>query len=489
MLDPGGGMVKICDILRYDHGPCDRVGERGATLMGLATGPSFVAAKCLDNLHNAICYRHGKAQPPGRPMPAAINWYRHFLPEFAIEYYLQLWYWFDAWLLKWSFAKRQRILESLFSDFPRPSEVKAFVKREGGHKLIKKARAIQMYVNMHTQATIGAQVTAAQKAFAKVFDGTQVHEGLDVCFASGMNGQDLGAWMQRNIDMGYTNFYERDGANWDACMNAYHLCLKRLFYDIDPQLSNTIQQGFEVEGRAKGRDGRILKYRLHGTTKSGHNDTSLGNSIVNAGIAIEALKACGVRGRIIVVGDDLLIASPDKLDGSSLAAVEAACGIVPEYRVFTDPAHVSFVSGMWFPVRGGWGFGPKIGRLLKRLMWTTNVVSPKQIPAWKNSVVCGLYPVCQALPIARAWLERNWGERGYVNSNVLKKRDDIYSTSFEFDPTSIDYVARRYKLDPATIVQIESMIHALPEGQHLVAHPLLEHISAVDNAEICDRDW
>lgn len=347
-----------------------------------------------------------------------------------------------------------------------------------------------MYSNLATQAAFAVEFTAIQKATCTLLDGKrEFGEGIRVSFASGMNAIELGEWMDDVYQECPTpKFYERDGKNWDACMQKEHLALKQQFYKVaGPEFVEFVRQGFKVRGTGS-TPGGTLSYTLDGTCKSGHNDTSVGNSIVNAAIAFEAMVRMRLRGRIMVAGDDLLVAVYSDFDEKVFASIESELGIIPEYAKFTSWSDVSFISGIWLPGKTGFFFAPKPGRLLPRLFWTTKTVGRRKVRAWRHSVVSGLKPTCGGLPIVGEWLKKNDpGPCGHENTG---KNYHIYKDQEAITDRHVllQYFSARYRVGVEELENCEKYISQIPIEIGLVYHPVLERMSAVDNADV-DKRW
>lgn len=492
----GPGNVEIVDpdhhVPSFPGRGCDRSeGQPGATLTGPVCGPAYVCRSCICNAHNAMCNRHAKKRPPvtGDFMEAR-KWFDEFDLDLAYHYILQHSHWSQFWLFKWTKAKQQAILSSLERDAFLPDRVKLMVKREvlGGFK--NKARGIQMYMTMATQERFAPNCTAAQKAFAAVFgtEGRRVR-GLRVIFASGLNSRHFGAWMSANLVEGRRWFYERDGKSWDATMGKIHQLVKEhVLRKMDSELADFTRDCYDVQGSYVGKDGRRFNYTVKGTTKSGHNDTSLGNSIINAAIAIEAMLEVhpGVEADIIVMGDDLLIAAAEKLDDKRLAEAEARLGIDPDARSFDNWRDVSFISGIWAPYEGGMSFIAKPGSLLHKLFWTTKPPSHKHAQAYRNGIAKGLLRAYEGWPILDAFLRSQIkGDKSYVTREHMYEIAEAEDS--RYDGTTEAWLIDRYGIARAGLMEASALFARLSPGPCYVSHPVLDRILEIDGAELQDR--
>jgi len=475
-----------CKIRKKGRGFCLSSSSVGATLLGWACRLNYVCRKCGCNMHNAMCSRHGVKQPPfvGSFAPVLLS-FLGFMPEVRRWYEDFQFGGFDGWLLKWPEGKRKQIVRSVEVDPILASRVKNMVKLEGSHAPPTRPRAIQMYANLATQSLFGYVFYAAQKAFARVFNMLDVGAGVDVTLASGMNSEDIGAWMSRVVDRGCVSFYERDGKNWDSTMQMAHFELKlALFERIDPDFAGFVRSCVDVRGSGVTREG-FLQYTVRGTVKSGHNDTTLGNGLVNAAIAVAACWRLGLRASIIVAGDDLLMAVYSDFSLDELMRVESEFGIVPVARKFSSPFDVSFISGVWFPALGGFAFGPKPGRLVARLFWTVNPPSAKKKTMYLRSVCKGLLPTCSGYPVVRIFLHK-FDSDGEVMS-IPGKRWCYSDASVEWDGRLLQHFALRYHVSKEALLDCERWLRSLPPEPLYLSHPVLDSFMAVDLADVVDR--
>jgi hypothetical protein len=482
---------------------CNREEQIGAICTGPVFGPSWVCRSCTCNFHNALCNRHAKSAPPiTHKFTYAPRMLEHFKEQAVVDYQVNYEVWREEWLEKWPANKKKGILESLKTDFDKFSEVKSFVKREPGHKEVKKARAIQGYRNLATQARLGPQVYALQKTYTGIFNhrsGRHIHDGIGITFASGMNGKQLGDWMKHVHDrFGKPWFYERDGSNWDATMQAGHQELVNILYQgvTDDETFANLQKCRNVKGSCAVTDrtsklSTVIKYSLSETTKSGHNDTSLRNSIINAAIAYEALKILGLEAELIVAGDDLLIALREEPDVATLVRLEGTMGIIPEAGVMDDYTKTTFISGHWIKTGEDYLFVPLLGRLLLRLNWTATVIEPEDYASFNYGVAQGLKPSVGTLPIYRALLGVPKPERftraaaralGTKHLDVWKE-EQVSPTSNIIPDAVMSWFCDRYQTIPSEILSLEAMIRAAVNVPSLVKHGLADRIIERDLRE------
>jgi hypothetical protein len=408
------------------------------------------------------------------------------------EYVRGLWledemHWIDHWIWKWSSAKRKVIEHSVACDDVLPNRVKTMVKREVYHKApVTKARAIQFYVNEATKASHGWEFYSLQKAWTRATYRTEWYPGIRVTFASGMNSRQLGVWLDEVLlDVKDPHYYERDGKNWDASMSEHHHRLKMAAYKfMPPAFLKFVEACFRVTGCAVGQGGRV-KYRIVGTVKSGHNDTTLGNTIVNAALASTAMKRLGMTGDIIVAGDDMLAVVDGDFDLERFVEMERSMGIYPEASKFDSWLDVSFISGYWWANGGSYVFTPKIGRLCSRLWWTVTPPSRRQLRAYQRGVAYGLAPTCQGLAVVRELIRPHLdgGERMAIPGK------DYTLTSSEIlwdEPLMWRQLEARYGIAKADVEHLEGVLRTCTEPM-LVVHPAMETLMNSDDLDPAER--
>jgi len=458
---------------------------RGATLLGASFGVAFVCRGCGHNMDNAIAKRHCAPQPP---YLARGGCYDPFIiaTRAAIEmnFMLEMSILAEEWILRWPLVKRLAINYSMFHDELLPGQCDAFIKREVSLKRPTKARGIQCYVNGITQAFMAPTICALQKAASKVmwFMASGYPE-IDVTFGSGLNGPGFARWMTEAMAR-HQNcwFYERDGSNWDSTMNEQHHKLCMAIYSLAGPDVVTFLDACSVTVNTFHSQGSRIRWRVRFTRRSGHNDTSLSNSLVNAAILAESCYRCGLRASIIVNGDDALVAISGDFDSARLAAVESEHGIRPEFRKFHSPYDVSFVSGVWFPGDVNFMFAPKPGRLLVKLFWTVKDIPKKKRLEYVTSVARGLYPTCHSMPIIGEFLRVH-----IVTSAEPKFKYNFDSTEQLCSSGIYDHFAIRYGVAVADLLEVEQLIRDVGPSVSLIRHWVTDVIISHDTAGLDDR--
>jgi hypothetical protein len=299
-----------------------------------------------------------------------------------------------------------------------------------------------------------------------------------------VNADDLAAWMDVCVARGAHKWYERDGKSWDSTIRPEHLAMKYAFYDkVHKPLAGFAKSCENVKVFCKTQQG-VFKYTVRATVKSGHNDTSLGNGIINACFAYLTCIKFGLKASIIVTGDDLLIAVYGDFDLEALKKFEWTLGIEPVAAKFSSPADVSFVSGVWVSDGCKTAFVPKPGRLISRLWWTVNPPSKKNVSAYTRGVARSIKAACSSLPVVRVFLSKFDSD----GSALATKNGMIYQESDnQLGPEIWEHFALRYGTSVMELKECEAWLESLPSRPLFLVHPVLDRLMEVDLADAPDR--
>lgn len=475
----------VCKIMEKPRAQCQD-DQIGATLLAPAASTCYVARSCGCNAHNAMCNRHGVKRNPvtaslvpfqkllSEHVPVAAGHYAQHIAEYGGE-----------WIRKWPEAKQKLIRESQAIDEIKPHKVKNMVKREIYPKPPTKARCIQFYPNLATQAEFGPEFTSLQKAWGKTMQRAEFGT-CKVTFASGMNAKELGEWLS-DVLQDYRDpwFYERDGKNWDSTLGAEAQAVKDQAYEFAGDAFCTfVHNSSIVEGLGCYKNGR-LKYKLNFTTKSGHNDTTLGNNIVNAAITVMSFQ--GRKCDIIVAGDDLLVIVEGDFDCDAIVEREKAYGIKPEAYKYHHYEDVSFISGLFATTNDGKIlFVPKPGRLIQRLFWTVHPPPPKRVRGYRRGVALGLLPTCGGMPIIGDWLRSyDDGSTVYRSGNSWK----VWMYGEDAVTGELDnWFMRRYGLTKSEIAETTEIFVARAHEPVIVRTHVTDRLIMVDTCELDERE-
>lgn len=483
-------------ILALPRRGCVKVGQPGATAVGTVFGMSWVARSCQCNGVNALVLRHGAEAPPCR---RTFDAYDAAVARFVVEYAALDPEVYDGWLAKWPLSKQEAILKSIRDDRARPNALKTFIKREPGHARPKKGRLIQSYSTLSAQELCAREFRCFQKALGAMFDvnGFELQPGVFVTIGSGLNANDIATWARVAQDRCKVPvYYERDGKNWDSTMQRPHHELKTRFARaVSQRLAEFMDASYSCTGVARFGSGDAttrLVYQLNGTVKSGHNDTSSGNSLINAAISAEVFNRLGLRASVIVAGDDMLAVVDGDFDVDSVIAEEAAYGIVPEANKFYDLNDVSFISACFLSDGEEILFVPVLGRLLLRLWWTTKPPRPQERVDYMFGVASGLHASVRGVALYEDFvapvLRRGCVDEGVAEAHRLRR----WRYSAFGDPTVTTSgfrtaLAMRYGITVDELDAFGRFLRELPTEPAFAWHYVADIIIARDCADVVSR--
>ena len=256
-----------------------------------------------------------------------------------------------------------------------------------GTAILKKARLIQMYATLYAQFVSGPMCTAALAALKLIWAlptattwprPHRVGSGgpIYVSTTCGNNAKEIGDAVTQILRMGYTAAFEIDGKAFDSTVNeAMHDAVFGVYAACDPALKAYAISARSVRGSFFGVTTR-MDYKLWETTKSGHSDTTLANTMINGFIQAEACYEMGLGAHILVAGDDALvfIKPADASDGKFARYCHelARRGFNPEGTWFRDATRATFISGMFLRMRNQRViFLPMLAKMLSKLFYST----------------------------------------------------------------------------------------------------------------------
>jgi hypothetical protein len=158
----------------------------------------------------------------------------------------------------------------------------------------------------------------------------------------------------------------------------------------------------------KGRTKAGLRYKTRGTRMSGDMDTGLGNSIIMYLMLSQYLKTAGVRGSILVNGDDsLVVISRSSLHKVMDISIFKTFGFSMKFEVAYDIQQAEFCQSrlVWTDYGPAMALNPL--RCINRLAWTTKKYSSRHARQYVHTVaLCNraahwgmpiLYPLADAM--------------------------------------------------------------------------------------------
>jgi len=394
---------------------------------------------------------------------------------------------FDIWNSRFPVARQKAQKKALdeFETCPDVGKVKAecvrktFIKRE---KLLKSSpvgvedfdpRVIQGVGDL-ANVLLGPWMFAFGKHLARTWNMNNC-----VTYASGMNAEDLGQWMTSVENQGFTHFLETDYSRYDASISVEALTVEQAVYDrmgVGKWAKLVLTQQLYVRGRTSHGH----RYAVPGTRCSGDPNTSPGNSMLNAGALVWALEQLGITDyRVIVLGDDSVVALKQAVAADEFIALLARLGFVAQTKALRDADLVEFCSGRFWHSSDGRVWGPKVGRTLAKIGFS---VSRQDKPStWFKGVLLGMVQDCKHVPVLSTYishcLELLKGEKASAAPDAHK-----FHVAQGHKP-SIDTYQQFYKVYDMTAGQLDTLkaeilrVTTLP---CLLDNPLFTRLVEVD---------
>jgi len=249
------------------------------------------------------------------------------------------------------------------------------------------------------------------KLFAEMYRPFVDRESYFI-YGGGMNAEAMGVLFTEALwRYGVPAFIEIDYTRFDRCVGVsaleYEFATYRACGVPDTWLRLLRLQLSTVGSHRKHK----IQYSVPGTRKSGTANTSIGNTIINFGMARHYMELCGItRYTMFAMGDDNLIilnkADLPKNMCGLIVGEAAKFGFQAKPLVRDFYLSATFCSGRFWPVAGGGHvFGPKIMRILGKSFYQNadSHVDPRRYRELvEQSLYCnvGHVPVLNCLPLA-----------------------------------------------------------------------------------------
>lgn len=380
---------------------CSKMGKQaGLTRVAHASGDRIVFATCEHNGHRALLDRH-LAQPKyALARPIEVN--QRFGSDLSRAYLARLGGHRRQWRERWSVGKLQLIDRARQLEYDRPNRVKLSVKREPAARDSVRPRGIQAYSSLATQARFGPEHSVFQKALFATLRDYELCPGVRVSGTSGWQVRDFVDWAD-SIPDGWV-FTECDMSAFDSTVTAPWRQLVVAYMRLcDSDLADHVEAGIDCTGSISCDPG--TRYRVHGTTKSGHNDTTSGNTIVNATATAASLWRIGIEARVLVIGDDMLAAHPPcEAACERLVSELRAHGFTPKAATFSDVNHVTYAGGVFTRTSGSTLYHQRLGKLVQSLFLSVNPPSARHRARYLHGVATGFLSTYAGHPFYEAFL-------------------------------------------------------------------------------------
>jgi hypothetical protein len=341
-----------------------------------------------------------------------------------------------------------------------------------------------------------------------VSDALRRHWNSDCCitYACGMTLNELGGWFSQTEDHFASPIYFcSDFSRFDAHVSVDALHFQ---YSIMAMIAGYRLPQCRVDRTTVAYFDSGCKYTVEGTRKSGNSDTTVGNSIINAGFWVAYLLAHGQSlFRLIVMGDDCVVAVP--MTGlnvfSDVIGVATQYGFSVKGSSHLELSDVTFCSCRMFPLPvRDYCAALKPGRTIAKSGYALNAPdSDRYRDQWVRALVYSMVLEYAHVPVMRALTLRlvnivfslplcyesfitigkmqfdldRFGLARYTiqpDHHFLRVRIGVVEMQYS-------YFARTYDLSVSQVHECEDwLLHLSPPLPLRLQHPVIDRIVAVD---------
>lgn len=318
-------------------------------------------------------------------------------------------------------------------------------------------------------------------------------------YASGYTRNKLGLWHQRSMEF-LTAFssdivvYENDFSRWDRTVCSELIELEFKVYKWFFKLPAKVQRGLKAQLKNLGYTRHGVKYTSEGTRKSGDQNTSVGNTILNALIHLFIFcEASGITDpsklpiRSIFLGDDGYILCDRKLAAKALKIskqIYLELGLKAKARI-AELHEAEFCSSIFVPVNGTYILAPKPGRILCKTFYSRKKLNFKKQQQWVKGICQGFLGDVSVFPwlvvLFRSILARTTHVKAWRDPDKFHQYTFRSESVVKADWESVDYLCRRYSISVSDLKEVTNWIanHVIDYNSY-IAHPILASIHEVD---------
>jgi len=349
-------------------------------------------------------------------------------------------------------SKKQLLIgakESLAQESLKPSDghVKMFLKDDKYHdgqdlagylgmednKKISAPRCIQ-YRNKRYCLRLATHLHPIEEATYGFKDWT----GTPV-FAKGLNLRQRGEALRNKWEsFAFPKALLLDHSKFDAHVSDKLQDLENWYY-LKCNNDHELRQLLGMQRINKGRTKNGTRYTTYATRMSGDQNTGLGNSVINYAMLADFLQFYGLKGSILVDGDDSVLIIEDEGKHYDLSFFKQF-GMKTEGSETTDFSQVDFCQTKPVELEHGWTMVRNPYRLLLRMGWTTKVVAARKIKPYLASIGRCELALGMGAPIGQ-----------YIGHKLSLLSDKHIDTDLEWVAKQQQYRPRRAKLVEPTL--------------------------------------
>jgi hypothetical protein len=341
-------------------------------------------------------------------------------------------------------------------------------------------------------------------------------------YSSGMNRAQVGEWFDDAVKLVGDDgvVYWSDFEKFDKHYTRLHLQIQHKFMQMLVYCNKNMLRMLEQTIMTRGFMPHGTFYQIDGTRKSGFQDTTVGNTIMNGTaqlfMLIDALKITKIeqlldlKVRMILLGDDAYIVTSKKIaqkllysNAMSKMGWSVKCGV-------TQFHEATFCSSTFVPSRNGSVLTGLPGRVLTKTFFAKKVLRTEALQKlYVFEVALGLLSEHRHNPIMRVLLERllklsaptpkekllwkkkkkQWFDKEFnsqrwykftleSDNNTLKVSDQIY-----------DYYLKRYGFTTQDLLGWYDYVKGIKKWNVVLDHPVVDRLIEIDVEPINDYEY
>jgi hypothetical protein len=341
---------------------------------------------------------------------------------------------------------------------------------------LKRPRGIQGMCYPEVNACLGYFVKSVSKSLAWGYNNVDLEaphrQWPRFSYTSGSTNDRVGAWFYDMRQAGYC-FLEDDFSEYDSTQGKgahdYELSIYNKLCPSDDAWYALMQQA-DTKGYSK-----FYKYEVPFTRKSGDQNTSVGNTLLNFSVHKYAMECCGITDYFMIgLGDDNVIAYKGQIDVLEIQATIESFGLKPKLKVTNDPSYCSSVFiPCWRRGKESFVLGPDPYRFISKFGFTVSKVMPNErLGVLKNNVIS--VNTCSFTPLMRVY------ERHYNSGSIAAIDNKNWVAHFSNElVTGRDvetWFCNKYEITVLQLEELERFLSSMLntcDGACFFQHPLL----------------
>jgi hypothetical protein len=414
--------------------------------------------------------------------------------------------------------KRQRAIDANYKRDFDPSKdggTDAFIKKEfiTGKTKSEEPEAKDSYAARLIQATnafINNAMGPYTYTMVKILKYLW-HPDHYITYASGMNRKEIGEWYDRAVSFvsseGDPVCYASDFSKFDKHHTIKHLQLEHNIFNLILPMSELTKQAYESTLKTKGTMPMGTKYTCDATRKSGYQDTTVGNTLLNGisllytlmvlfttilgftSFVLDDLYTLPVR--IIVLGDDCYMITTREI-ANQLMEMDTLEHLGWDVKKEIGPlSQHTFCSSIFMPSKQGTVLTPLPARALsKTFICKKQMVKVDQQKYYAHVVANGLLCDNRHNPLVRQmfrrikYLTRDHGvtKFGFMEDHYSKYQSfEKFKGNLDECEATYSFIAERYNVSKEDLDDLEKYYDSIPSFKVGLDHPVIQRMLDIDN--------